>query len=383
MPRTIIEVHAIQTVPPSNLNRDDTGAPKSAVFGGWRRARVSSQSWKRAIRLDFRETLDKSDLGWRTKQVVKLVADQITAVAPDLEDQSRDLAVAVFTDAGITVKLQKKSDQIEESGYLIFLSRNQIENLASAAIAGARSGEKPNKKALKAILQDGNSIDVALFGRMVTDDKSMSVEAACQVAHAISVHPVETDFDYYTAVDDQKDDEDESGAGMIGTVEFNSSTLYRYANLDVELLKENLGDHAATARAATAFVESFIRSMPSGKMNTFANRTLPDAVLVIVRDTQAINLVGAFEDPLKDPNGRIEATCERLATQLEQVNEAYGAVPVKAWTVRVGDRTKALEDSGERVSLPELLAGVEALVTERAGAGNAEVAGRAEGTDAS
>lgn len=379
MPRTIIEVHAIQTVPPSNLNRDDTGAPKSAVFGGWRRARVSSQSWKRAIRLDFRETLDKSDLGWRTKQVVKLVADQITTVAPELEGRARDLAVAVFTDAGIKVKLQKKGDQIEESGYLIFLSRNQIENLAAAAVVGVRSGEKPDKKALKAILQDGNSIDVALFGRMVADDKSISVEAACQVAHAISVHPVETDFDYFTAVDDQKDDEDESGAGMIGTVEFNSSTLYRYANLDVELLRENLGDDTATARAATAFVSSFIRSMPSGKMNTFANRTLPDAVLVIVRDTQAINLVAAFEDPLKDPNGRIEATCERLATQLEEVNRAYGAVPVKAWTVRVGARTKALADSGEGVSLPELLASVEALVTERAeGAGQSD-----EGADAS
>jgi CRISPR system Cascade subunit CasC len=368
MPRTIIEVHAIQTVPPANLNRDDTGSPKTAIFGGHRRARVSSQSWKRAIRLDFRSTLDTADLGWRTKQIVKLVADQVTATAPTLAEQARDLTVKAFNEGGIKVKLPKKDAEIEESGYLVFLSRHQITGLADAIAAAAAAGEKLEKKAVKAILQDRHSIDVALFGRMIADDTALNVDAACQVAHAISVHPVETEYDYFTAVDDQKDDEDETGAGMIGTVEFNSSTLYRYANLDVDLLREHLGDDAATARVTQSFVRSFITSMPSGKMNTFANRTLPDAVLVTLRDTQAINLVGAFEQPVRELDGRIEQTCERLARQLDQIAEAYDEVPVHTWTVRVGERTKSLAETGEQVSLQGLLEGLGATVTERIGA---------------
>lgn len=368
MSRTIIELHALQTVPPANLNRDDTGSPKTAIFGGMRRSRVSSQSWKRAIRLDFRETLDQADLGWRTKQIVKLVADQVKTAGDIGADEARDLTVKAFNEGGVKVKIQKKGDEIEESGYLVFLSRNQIANLAAAIVAAAQSGEKLDKKAVKAILNDRHSIDVALFGRMIADDASLNVDAACQVAHAISVHPVETEFDYFTAVDDEKDDQAETGAGMIGTVEFNSATLYRYANLDVDLLRDNLGDDAATARAASAFVRSFIRSMPSGKMNTFANRTLPDAVLVTLRDSQAINLVGAFEQPITEANGRIERACEELKNQLEAVNNTYNEAPLHIWTVRLGGRTKALADTGVQVDLQGLLDGVEATVAARVGA---------------
>ncbi|HEU5128260.1 MAG TPA: type I-E CRISPR-associated protein Cas7/Cse4/CasC [Glycomyces sp.] len=367
MSRTVIEVHAVQTVPPANLNRDDTGSPKTALFGGQRRARVSSQSWKRAIRLDFRSTIDSADLGWRTKRIVALVAERIKAAAPDLADQARELTVKAFNDGGIKVKIQKKDDEIEEPGYLVFLSRHQMDNLAAAIVEAARTGEKLEKKAVKAILDEDHSIDVALFGRMIADDAALNVDAACQVAHAISVHPVEPEFDYYTAVDDQKDETEETGAGMIGTVEFNSATLYRYANLDADLLRENLGDDAATARAAAAFVRSFITSMPSGKMNTFANRTLPEAVLVTLRDTQAINLAGAYEKPVMETEGRIERACELLAAQLADIAETYGETPVRTWVVRVGDRTEGLAESGEQVNLRDLLASVETAVTERIG----------------
>lgn len=368
MSRTIIEVHAIQTVPPANLNRDDTGSPKTAMFGGQRRARVSSQSWKRAIRLDFGKRLDRTDLGWRTKQIVQLVADRVHAIDPEFQkDRARELTVAAFNDGGVKVKIQKKGDEIEESGYLVFLSHNQVDNLAAAIVTAAKDDEKLDKKAVKAILNDKNSIDVALFGRMIADDAALNVDAACQVAHAIGVHPVETEYDYFTAVDDQKDEDAVTGAGMIGTVEFNSSTLYRYANLDVDLLRENLGDAEATARATAAFVESFVRSMPSGKMNTFANRTLPDAVLVTVRDTQAINLAGAFEQPVLEQNGRIERACELLAKQLDAVAGTYGDEPVRTWTVRLGERTKALAETGEQVSLPNLVDAIASVVTERIG----------------
>ena len=135
---------------------------------------------------------------------------------------------------------------------------------------------------------------------MVADDDRPQRRRRRQVAHALSVHAVDNEYDYFTAVDDHKnaDDDEDAGAGMIGTVEFNSSTLYRYATVDVDRLRDNLGDAEATRRAVEAFVRAFVQSMPTGKQNTFANRTLPDAVLVVLRDTQSINLVGAFEDAI-------------------------------------------------------------------------------------
>lgn len=147
-------------------------------------------------------------------------------------------------------------------------------------------------KAAKAALSRDHSVDVALFGRMVADDANLNVDAACQVAHAISTHAVATEFDYYTAVDDQNPAE-ETGAGMIGTIEFDSATLYRYATINVPALLRSLGDTEATAQAVEAFVRSFATSMPTGKQNTFANRTAPDAVVVMVRPDRPVNLVGA------------------------------------------------------------------------------------------
>jgi len=283
MNRTIVDIHILQTVPPSNLNRDDTGSPKTATYGGARRARVSSQCWKRATRTDFEATLDRADLGVRTRRVIELLAAEITALAPTLEERADELAEAVFKEIGIVTKSPRK-EAPGEAGYLVFLSRRQIEALARAAVAGADADD------VSTALRDANvknladrehSVDIALFGRMVADQADMNVDAAAQVAHAISVHPVETEFDYFTAVDDYVEDiGEETGAGMIGTVEFNSSTLYRYATVDVNRLADNLGDTVATQRAVEVFVRSFVRSMPTGKQNTFANRTLPEAVLI-------------------------------------------------------------------------------------------------------
>ena len=150
------------------------------------------------------------------------------------------------------------------------------------------------------LVDTNHSIDIALFGRMVAEPNSLNVDAACQVAHAIGVGAVENEYDYYTAVDDEKkrnEDADE-GAGMIGTIEFASATVYRYATINVDMLRENLGDDTVADRAIELFIDSFVRSMPTGKITTFANRTLPDAVLVQVRDDQPINMSGAFEDPI-------------------------------------------------------------------------------------
>lgn len=372
MPRTIVDIHVLQTVPPSNINRDDTGSPKSAIYGGKRRARVSSQAWKRATRDAFEEVLDRSELGVRTKRVVELVGDEITKQAPDLKESALELAEKVINAAGIKTKAARKKDEPNESGYLLFLSRRQVENLAELAVSAARdSGEErpePDKGEAKRRARQEHSVDVALFGRMVADVTDLNVDAAVQVAHALSVHAVDNEFDYFTAVDDHKraDVDEDAGAGMIGTVEFSSSTMYRYATVDVDRLQDNLGNGDVCRRAVEAFVRAFVSSMPTGKQNTFANRTLPDAVLVVVRDTQSINLVGAFEEPVdgRGNGGRITAAAERLAAQGEEVRQAYGQEPVAAWWFGF-DRAASLDRLGSRSTFDATVTELGALVGQR------------------
>jgi CRISPR system Cascade subunit CasC len=369
--RTFVDIHILQTVPPSNLNRDDTGSPKTAIYGGARRARVSSQAWKRATRLAFEDRFDKSDLGVRTKRVVELVAEAIKKLSPALADRATELATETFKAIGIKTKVPKDKT-VEESDYLMFLSRRQVHNLAAKAVelAGADDLGKALKDAnLKGLADQDHSVDVALFGRMVADQADMNVDAAAQVAHAISVHPVETEFDYFTAVDDHKKRDEETGAGMIGTVEFNSSTLYRYATVDVNRLAENLGDHTATRRAVEAFVDCFVRSMPTGKQNTFANRTLPEAVVVQVRDRQPINLAGAFENPIRESerSGRVKLAADALCREANGVAKTYGEEPMASWVARMGDDTDGLKDMGGNVPLKDLVAAVGEVVTARLG----------------
>ena len=163
------------------------------------------------------------------------------------------------------------------------------------------------------------------------------------------MHAVENEYDYFTAVDDHKQDdaEEDAGAGMIGTVEFNSSTLYRYATVDVDRLQDNLGDAKATRRAVEAFARAFVLSMPTGKQNTFANRTLPDAVLVVLRDSRPINLVGAFEEAVTE-QPRIAKAIERLASHAKEVHEAYVETPVASWVFGPGERLSPLTDIADR-----------------------------------
>lgn len=369
--RTLIDIHILQTVPPSNLNRDDTGSPKTAIYGGVRRSRVSSQAWKRAAREAFKSYLDESELGTRTKRVVDLLAEEIVDQAPELEERASELASSTFETIGIKLEKPKK-DATLQSQYLLFLSRRQIQNLASAAIEAA--GADDVKKALRAakvkdLANRDHSVDIALFGRMVADQKTdINVDAAAQVAHAISVHSVETEFDYYTAVDDRLDD-DETGAGMIGTVEFNSATLYRYAAVDVNRLADNLGDALATRRAVEAFLQAFVRSMPSGKQNSFAHRTLPEAVVVVVRESQPINLVGAFEKPIREleRKGRVKRAAEELCNEAQEIERAYGEKPISSWVTRVGTDTDSLDELGANVPLDEMVTQLGELVETRLG----------------
>ncbi|WP_406107074.1 type I-E CRISPR-associated protein Cas7/Cse4/CasC [Micromonospora globbae] len=384
MSRTILDVHILHTLPPSNINRDDSGSPKTATYGGVRRARVSSQSWKRAVRLDFRRTLDDSQLGERTKRIGEAIAARIADLEPELKDRASALAADVLKASGLvkkeaaakkeTAKKAKEAAQHAdvESGYLLFLSHRQQENLARAAIDAERNGTKLDTKQLQKLADTDHSIDIAMFGRMLADVPDLNVDAAVQVAHALSVHAVDNEFDYYTAVDDRKHDNQETGAGMIGTIEFNSATLYRYAAIDVDRLHETLGDADATRAAVEAFLRAFTTSMPSGKRNTFANGTRPDAIMVRLRDTQPVNLVGAFEEPVRERqlgerSGIVAEATRKLAEHTIEVENTYGDPAVAAWVTHVGSRTAALAALGEVLPLPALVNAVGATVADRLG----------------
>ncbi len=372
---TYIDVHIVQNIPPSCVNRDDTGSPKSAIYGGVKRLRVSSQAWKHVTRSFFDAHLDREDLGTRTKRVVGILAKEIGRQAEDLENDAQKLAEEVFNAAKIKLseprvkKSEEASKKAKESGYLLFLSNRQIAQLAEMAVESARSGEELDKKEVKKIFKSENSIDVALFGRMVADDADLNVDAACQVAHAISTHAAENEFDFFTAVDDDKsraEEREDAGAGMMGTIEFSSATMYRYATVNLDLLHENLGDAEATLRALSSFIEAFVKTMPTGKQNTFANRTLPSMVVVQVRDDQPVSLVGAFERPVlkSDTEGFVAKSVRKLVEHEKQLEEAFGVKPQHAFVVSLEDY-EGTESLGERVAFNVLTDRVRDVVESR------------------
>ena len=299
-PRLYLDVHAIQTVPPANINRDDTGSPKTAQYGGVTRARVSSQSWKRAIRKHFNENGDIKNVGVRSLEIVKYIANKIVQIDESISlEDAMEMAEKTLNAAKISTKDQKAKA-------LFFISDSQAEKLAHASIE-----KNSDKKALQEILKDDQAIDIALFGRMVADDPSLNEDASSQVAHAISTHAIESEFDFFTAVDDLAPG-DNAGAGMLGTIEYNSSTLYRYANIALHDFYKQLGDKESTITSTKLFVEAFVKSMPTGKINTFANQTLPQAVVVSLRADRPVNMVSAFEKPVKSNEGYVNKSIERL-----------------------------------------------------------------------
>lgn len=281
-----MDINIIQTVPSSNINRDDTGAPKTALYGGVTRARVSSQSWKHVIRHTFME--ENATVGSRTKDAVQLLVNELRKQDTSLDEEAAlTKATDAFKSAGITPN--KKNNQTPA---LLLISNGQIEKLAQYIL----NNKKIDKKEVKKVLKGDQSLDLALFGRMVADNPELNVDAASQVAHAISTHEVIPEYDYFTALDDEKS-ADTTGAAMLGTIEFNSATLYRYANVNINELIHNLNEADAMI-GVSEFIKDFAMSMPTGKQNTFANKTIPSYVMVTIRQDTPVNLVSAFEKPV-------------------------------------------------------------------------------------
>ena len=348
--RCYIDIHVLQTVPPSCVNRDDTGSPKTAVYGGVTRARVSSQAWKRAVRVAFKDIFAQDKLGLRTKKICDRIVNEVLLLKPQIELADAEKEVEKALDLAIK-KESKKKDQKQEKknnktqDVLFFISNSQVKDIANLICNGDKS-----KEAYKKAIKGKPSVDQILFGRMVADDASLNYDAAAQVAHSISTHAVQNEFDYFTAVDDCAP-EDNAGAGHIGTTEFNSATLYRYATVNVEELSKWL--EADTADAVKGFVEAFCYSMPTGKQNSFANRTLPDTVYVTVRVDQPVNLVGAFEKPVRAGiNGYLQGSEEALAEYAGKTYERFVPKPELAFCASHND---ALSGMADCVALPQII----------------------------
>lgn len=347
-----VDVHVLQTVPPSCVNRDDTGSPKTAVYGGTTRARVSSQAWKRAVRKMFMAQMAETDVGIRTKYVHDLLTAEILRLDPAAK--ADQLAKDTLNAVGVTVKAKKANDPLATDA-LFFISPAQLKALAELAVENVK-----DKKALEAAMNDAPALDVALFGRMVASNPELNTDASCQVAHAISTHTVHNEYDYFTAVDDRSP-ADNAGAAHLDTVEFNSSTLYRYATVCVGELENALkGD---TAQVVRDFVNAFITSMPTGKQNTFANRTLPDFVYVTIREDQPINLVGAFEKPvLSGTEGYMQRSADALMAYAGNVYANFADVPSCAWvTAGIG----VTDGFAQRLPLRAMLDALTAEIARR------------------
>lgn len=362
----IIELHMLQNFAPSNLNRDDTGTPKNSEFGGHRRARISSQCQKRAIRTLFAKQLKEfgltmDDLAERTRLVVAECVKRLVAKGKP-EDQARAVVGTLL--AGANLKIEDN-----ETEYLLFLGRREIEALKELALAHwdaltsiissseaqASAGKQKTKKdakkeaaarvtkeikgvkeAIQTALNAGKAIDLALFGRMVADLAEINSDAACQVAHAVSTNRVNVEFDYFTAVDDLQPKQD-AGAGMIGTIEFNSACYYRYASVDLEQLKKNLQDDQEQAhKALRAFIQAMIEAVPTGKQNSFAAHNPPSLIAVVVRNAGQWNLVNAFAKPItpKGEQSLIDLSIAALDTYWGGMTTMYGTKRLRgAWVV--------------------------------------------------
>lgn len=394
-----VELHLLQNFPPSNLNRDDTGQPKDTDFGGVRRARVSSQCIKRSIRRSGpfeRKFADR--IATRTKRVQ-------TELVPRLAAMGHEEADALSLSAAVLDDLLAWDAERGETKVLFYVGPEELDRLAelththaeaiSKAVQARRalpegSKDKAEKKAVEtADAAVGNaakkvgeafraerqgrvrSVDVALFGRMLAQVPGMNIDAASQVAHAVSTHALDQDFDFYTAVDDlkaQDEQAEDKGAGMVGTTGFNASCYYRYALVDAEKLAANLAEGADGVTAddrrlavdvIAAFVEGAVEAIPTGKQNAFAPQTPPALVMAVVKDgdTAPWSLANAFARPIgPGGDGLVTESVRRLDVHWDALVDMYGGGGARVFV-------KVAKDVGGLQHLaPHAVANVPALV---------------------
>ena len=324
--KSVLEAHILQNFSPSSLNLDESGSLKDCMFGGVRRARVSSQCWKRSMRGYVRrhELLPATRLAERSREFPKAIEDLLVAAGREPE-ATRTVVARVFGALGMDV-----ADG--ETPYLVFLANSEIEALVTLisqnwdALCKATGGGRRARNELPEELRPevskllfeygkgGDAVDMALFGRMLMVAPKAEQETACQIAHALGTNALVKELDFFTAIDDLKAKRGETAAAHLGSQEFGSSCLYRYLALDLDILTRNLKSDRELVRAgAVAFVRAAVLSRPFGKQNSFAAHNPPGLVVLRHgRDGGAYNLANAFECPVvPQPNVSLTMASQR------------------------------------------------------------------------
>ncbi len=326
-----IQLHALTVYAPSNLNRDDTGRPKTAKFGGAERLRISSQALKRAIRTsaNFAERL-KGNLGERTQRLGEAVLKHLQGKGID-DAKALEIARSV---AGAFGKIEDAKDKpqtyLKQLAFISPEERSAALDLADEMANGGVNSQKPADIAAQLLRRADTAADIAMFGRMLADYPDYNREAAVQVAHAITTHKVEVEDDFYTAVDDLKTRAEDAGAGFIGELGFGSGVFYLYACIGRDQLVRNLGGDTGLAnKAIEAFVEGFATASPSGKQNSFAAHGRANYLRVEKGSQQPRSLAAAFFKPVWGEdllNGSLAALEGKDGKPglIEQMNAAYG-----------------------------------------------------------
>lgn len=314
----LIELHLLQSFPVSCLNRDDVGAPKTAVFGGVSRARLSSQSLKRAIREFAHDNLLGARFaGERSKLIVQPLVEALKKYGVAADSAAKHAS-------NIADKLAKLDAKAKEPqvGTLFFLAPGEIDAIAKGVAtllkedaASKKYETQIGKLAKGAGLADG--ADIAIFGRMAASMPSLTLEGAGMFSHALSTHKSENDIDFFSAVDDRKPDGDDAGAGMIGTLEFSSAVYYRFAALNLDLLADQ--DHLQSLpvderrKVVGAFIRATLLAVPGARKNSMNANTLPGYVLGTYKAAgQPVQLINAFEEPVRSASGLLAESVSRL-----------------------------------------------------------------------
>lgn len=327
-----LDIHALQTLPYSNVNRDDLGLPKTVEYGGYERTRISSQSWKRAVRHQVEARL--GDPAVRTRRIVAAIAERLTGRgwSPELAQTAGQQVVAA---AGKGIKLEKeKEGQAVSTSVLLYLPQRGLDELADLAEShqaeiAAIAGKKNPKPVLPAdrvaeVLRSRNAT-INLFGRMLAELPGADVDGAVQFAHAFTVHATEVETDFFTAVDDIPSTTGDRGSGHMNVGQFSAGTFYRYANINLAGLLTNLGHDTATARELVGeFLTAFLATVPGGKQTATAAMTIPDLAYVAVRGDRPISFAPAFEHPVTSQQGYAAAARSALADYAQRLHTLWG-----------------------------------------------------------
>ncbi|MEU3203627.1 type I-E CRISPR-associated protein Cas7/Cse4/CasC [Streptomyces cyaneofuscatus] len=384
VPRTprFIDVHILQTLPFSNVNRDDLGSPKTVTFGGSTRTRVSSQAWKRPTRLAVEESIGAR--AQRTRRLPLQVAHALgkRGWPADLAELA-GVQVIRSTDSKLDLEKGTSRDEehtVQNTASLLFLPDTAVQALADLAeknrealekALGTKAAQKPllPKDAVHEVMRSRNG-SIALFGRMLAEIPGAEVDGAVQVAHAFTTHSTSVQADFFTAVDDVDQWATDAGSAHMNTGEYSSGVFYRYATLDIRELAKNVSDTSTERELAESFITAFIGSLPSAKKNSTAPNSVPDLVHIVVRGDRPVSLAAAFEQPVKATSaGWAEPSRAALGTYAAKVGTLLGASGV-LHSGHAGVDDAARDGLGPRVeSFPALVAGAIAVAwSQNAGA---------------